>query len=307
MEKNKSTPQSLQNKSESGITFFLKRVIAGIVVGIGGIVPGVSGGILAVSMGIYKPMLDALAGIFKSFKRSFLFLVPLGIGGAVGLFSMSHLIEWALVNYRIPVMCLFFGLVAGGIPSLVKEANSKGGFKPSYIIATVLGALCIRALTFFEKGFAATGTIMELNFLSAMLCGGILAIGTIIPGISTSFVLMFLGLYEPLISSVNTVTSFSLLYSAIGGQTALWGTWFDALLILLGVAIGLLIVGGLLVLLVKKLIEKYHGYSYYAVLGFLVMSMCLIFPSGFVPGLLLVVGFVLALSIDRYMSSKSNE
>ena len=35
---------------------FIKRMLAGLVIGIGGIIPGVSGGILAVSMGLYKPM-----------------------------------------------------------------------------------------------------------------------------------------------------------------------------------------------------------------------------------------------------------
>lgn len=108
---------------------FIKRMLAGLVIGIGGIIPGVSGGILAVSMGLYKPMLDAIGGFFKSPKKSFLFLFPLVIGGAVGLLSMSNAVEWALENYEIPVMCLFFGLVAGGIPSLSKKPTPREALK----------------------------------------------------------------------------------------------------------------------------------------------------------------------------------
>ncbi|MDO4568645.1 MAG: DUF368 domain-containing protein [Clostridia bacterium] len=289
-----------------GVVFFLRRVLAGLFVGVGGIVPGVSGGILAVSMGIYKPMLDAVANIFRQFKRSFLFLLPIGIGGAIGLFGMSHVIEWALANYKVPVMCLFFGLVAGGVPSLLKEANSRGGFKFKYLIATVCGALFILGVYLLEHKLTPGGG-MELNFFTAMLCGGILAIGTVVPGISTSFVLMFLGLYEPLIASVNTITDFGLIVAALGGETQLWATWTPNLLIMLGLVVGLVVVGAVLILFVRKMLERYHSYAYYAILGFLTMSMCIVFPSGLASGLLIVGGFLIALVFDRYMSAREHE
>lgn len=50
---------------------FIKRMLAGLVIGIGGIIPGVSGGILAVSMGLYKPMLDAIGDSSSPQRKAF--------------------------------------------------------------------------------------------------------------------------------------------------------------------------------------------------------------------------------------------
>ncbi len=282
---------------------FIKRMLAGLVIGIGGIIPGVSGGILAVSMGLYKPMLDAIGGFFKSPKKSFLFLFPLVIGGAVGLLSMSNAVEWALENYEIPVMCLFFGLVAGGIPSLIKEANSQGGFKKKYIFSALIGAAFIGLLSLAERSLTGTEAL-PFNYLTAMIIGGILAVGTVIPGISTSFILIFLGLYKPFLSCVNTSTSVSLIFSAISGNQAAAAEWGGAIVHLLFTALGFAAVALILILFVRKMLERYHGYAYYAILGFLVMSMLLIFPNGFIAGLLLSAGFMLALLIDTIMAKK---
>ncbi len=282
---------------------FIKRMLAGLVIGIGGIIPGVSGGILAVSMGLYKPMLDAVGGFFKFPKKSFLFLLPLVIGGAVGLLSMSNVVEWALESYEIPVMCLFFGLVAGGIPSLIREANSQGGFKKKYIFSALIGAAFIGLLSLAERSLAGTETL-PFNYWTAMIIGGVLAFGTVIPGISTSFILIFLGLYKPFLSCVNTSTSVSLILSAISGNQAAAAEWGGAIVHLLFAALGFAAVALILILFVRKMLEKYHGYAYYAILGFLVMSMLLIFPNGFIAGLLLSAGFMLALLIDTIMAKK---
>ena len=45
---------------------FWKNVLAGLLMGIGCVLPGVSGGVMAVSFGLYRPMLDAVLGIFLS-------------------------------------------------------------------------------------------------------------------------------------------------------------------------------------------------------------------------------------------------
>ncbi len=296
--------KGLKKNKNRNIAFLIKRILAGVVIGIGGIIPGVSGGIMAVSLGLYKPMLDAVSGILKNFKRSLKFLLPIAIGGIVGLLATSHLVEWALDAYPIPVMCLFVGLVAGGIPNLISEANSKGGFKKRYLFATFIGALFVFGLSLLET-LLFSNNPLEFNYLTAMLTGGILAVGTVIPGISTSFILMFLGLYEPLIGTVNTVTDIPLIIDMIGGNGAALTAWIDALLHMGFVLIGVAVVGLLLVLLVKKLIETYHGYAYYAILGFLGMSMCLIFPGGAAAGMLLVFGFMASFIIDKFMNKKA--
>ena len=114
---------------------FLLHLAVGAVIGIGGVLPGVSGGVMAVSLGIYKPMIDALAGFFKSPRKNCLFLLPIGIGAVVGFLLGAVALSGLMERWYTQVMWLFLGLVAGGIPSFIKEANERG-FKWRYLIAT---------------------------------------------------------------------------------------------------------------------------------------------------------------------------
>lgn len=240
----------------SKVSSFIKRVVAGIVIGIGGILPGVSGGIMAVSMGLYRPMLDAVAGFFKSPVKNFLFLLPLGIGGVAGLLGVSFLLDWLLNAYMKPILYLFIGLVAGGVPSFIHQANEHG-FKKRYLWTTFVGVLVVAGLFILDKT-ATDGRVWELNPLTSAMSGGILAVGTVIPGISTSFILMYMGLYQPLLSALTSLN----------------------LSVLIWVGVGAVIVALALIKLVRFLFSRFHGYAYYGVLGFLLATMVLIFPRG---------------------------
>lgn len=291
-----------------GFVGVIKRFVAGIVIGIGGIIPGVSGGILAVSMGIYKPMLDAIGCFFKNIKKNFLFLIPIAIGGAVGVLSMSKLVEITLEKYEMLVMYLFIGLVAGGIPGILKTANSRTGFKPKYLIASVCGALFIGALALCER-LLINGKSLPYNVWTAILGGGIISVGTVIPGVSTSFILIFLGLYKPMLSCFNTFVDFKLIFTMLSGDAAARDAWLNSFVMLLFTAIGLAVVALVLILFVRRLFNKHHEYAHYAVLGFLITSAILIFP-GFERSLmqllyiaLLAGGFFIAYFIDKFIAN----
>ena len=291
-----------------GFVGVIKRIVAGLVLGIGGIIPGVSGGILAVSMGIYKPMLDAIGCFFKNIKKNFLFLIPIAIGGAVGVLSMSKLVEITLEKYEMFVMYLFIGLVAGGIPGILKTANSRTGFKPKYLIASICGALFIGALALCER-LLINGKSLPFHVWTAILGGGLISVGTVIPGVSTSFILIFLGLYKPMLSCFNTFVDFKLIFTMLSGDAAARDAWLNSFLMLLFVALGLAVVALALILFVRRLFNKHHEYAHYAVLGFLITSAILIFP-GFersfmqlIYTALLAGGFFIAYFIDRFIAN----
>ena len=64
------------------IGVFMKRLLAGVMIGIGGILPGVSGSVLAVAFGLYARILDAIATFFKDVRGNVRFLFPVLLGGA---------------------------------------------------------------------------------------------------------------------------------------------------------------------------------------------------------------------------------
>lgn len=259
-EKKDAAPDATPDNGNKRDSFksWLERLLKGLLVGFVGIVPGASGSVLAVAVGIYEPMLNAITSFFrfKNVKASFLYLLPIGIGGVAGVLGTASIVEGLMAAFPMAVMYAIMGLVLGGVPSLIKEANGRAGFKPKYLLGTLLGAAVILGLWYAGEKVPAM-LALELTPLTAALSGAILAIGTVIPGVSVSFILIYLGLFE---DALAALTSFDL-----------------PMLFMMGVGFALMAL--LLVFGVKKIFERYHGYSYYAMLGFLVGSSVLIFPG----------------------------
>lgn len=269
-------------KDKKKQSFFL-LLIKGAIIGLGGILPGASGGILAVATGVYERIFEAISNLFKDIKSSLSFLLPLLLGSLIGLIPMSFLLEWLLGSFEVPVTYVLIGLVLGGIPSFLKEANSQNGFKPKYLIGTFIGLSAAVALFFLEKTFSS-GNTLEFNFFTAMLSGGLIATGIVIPGISSSFILMFLGLYEPLLNSLNSFNIPMLFAALLGG----------------------VIVAVLLFLFVRKMLKKYRSATYYTSFGLLLGTVFLIFPAPqwsimqVFYTFLLILGFFCSFFMDKF-------
>ena len=246
-------PERIQPNGTANIW---QSVVAGFMIGIGGILPGVSGGILAVSFGLYRPMLDAVANLFKDTKKSLLFLLPIGAGAALGFFLGSVALHRIIQSYYNEIMYLFVGLVVGGIPSFLQEANSKG-FKKRWLAATIVGAVAASSLLLIKNGAEVAEEAAYLTLWQSLLTGFILSVGVVIPGISTSFMLMYLGWYRPAMAAVANMDIISLLLMGVGV-----------------VSCSLILIKG-----VRWTFSHFRGYSYYAVLGFLIVSVALIFPG----------------------------
>lgn len=235
---------------------FLLHMLVGAVIGIGGILPGVSGGVIAVSLGLYEPMIDALAGFFKAPRRNFLFLLPVGIGAALGFLLGAVVLKRVMDRWYTQVIWLFIGLVAGGIPSFLKEANERG-FKWRYLIATVCGAALASLMLLLKKGEGAIPDVPALTPVMAVISGAIISVGTVVPGISTSFILMYIGWYRAAMDAFANADVLTVAFLAVGA-------------------------GGCFILTVKAarwVFDRFHGWAYYTVLGFLIVSAVLIIPD----------------------------
>ena len=149
-------------------------------------------------------------------------------------------------------------MVLGGVPDLIRDANT-GGFHKRYLAGTLLGLLLAVSLASLDNAVTGGGD-WPFTPATMVMAGAILAIGIVIPGVSTSFVLMFMGLYDPLLAALNRLDIPVLFYMGLG----------------LGAA------GILLLLFVRRMFNRHKAYSYYCVLGFLLGTVVLIFP-GFWP------------------------
>lgn len=189
---------------------FLVDLIKGIFVGVANVIPGVSGGTMAVSFGIYDKLLSAISSLLKDFKKSFKTLLPIVIGMALGVVGFAYIIPYLLANQPFATSAAFTGLIIGGVPAIVKslkngwETEEKKSLPINIIVFLIMIAIAL-AMVFLngdaESGVtltASAGTIIKIFFM------GVIASATmVIPGVSGSLVLMILGYYFGIITSIK--------------------------------------------------------------------------------------------------------
>lgn len=245
---------SKDNPVKIGLINFIK----GFILGIANVIPGVSGGTMAVSMGLYELILSSIGNFFKDIKGNFIKLLPIILGILVAIVSTSKLVTYALTNYKAQTLCLFIGLIFGGVSLIMKKIKGKGS-KINYLIFFIVFFFVI-SLNFLKTGlieisFTNMGII---DYLLLLLIGFIASSAMVIPGISGSFILMVLGYYDKIIYTVSTITDFSKLGSN--------------LLILVPFGIGVIIGIVFMAKLITNLIKKYETKTYFAIMGFVLSS-----------------------------------
>ena len=170
---------------------YLILFLKGFIIGIGKIIPGVSGSVLAVSMGVYEKSLDYLANFRKKFKESICFLMPLGLGIIMAILLFSKIILFFLNNYPMPTLCLFFGLLLGTIPSVIKKIKFK--YQDYLVIILIISIFLLLTSSISLPTFKINS---NLSYLWIILLGMIDALSMIIPGLSGTAIYLMLGSYS---------------------------------------------------------------------------------------------------------------
>lgn len=199
----------------------------GIAMGSADVVPGVSGGTIAFITGIYDELLGSIkklgpAALKVWFKEGFFafwhfingpFLLTLGCGILLSLFSLAKLINWLLVTYPIPLWSFFMGLILVSVWHMLRQTPS--------INVCSLGALAVGAVfAWWFSGMSAM-QVEQLRLITFFVCGAIAICAMILPGISGSFLLLLLGVYEPVLNAVSTINLPVLGVFAAGCMTGL--------------------------------------------------------------------------------------
>lgn len=253
----------------------LKTVLFGFIIGIAAITPGLSGGILAIVLGVYAPALDAVMTIHHNFKKSVSYLFPLGIGALIGLCTFGIIMKQLLSSFEQTVIYCFIGLIAGSMPSLLKEATKEGVKKAYFVFLALAFAVGI----FFSVAVAYGNIGTSASPLLLAIAGVFLAMGILIPGISSSFLLMQLGVYDDMINSVATLNIPNLIWIGIGAAAFFIVT----------------------AKFINFAFKKHHGYAYFTALGFLFASVITAFPG--IPSLIDIFFFLMGL-LGAYMFMK---
>ena len=250
---------------------FLFDVIKGMLIGVANIIPGVSGGTMMVSMGVYEKIISVVNNLFKDIKKSILTLLPLGIGMVLGVAVFSFIIPWCLEVYPFPTSFCFIGLILGGVPAIVKPAKEslhKEGKSISvpHIIAFVFFfalAVGMAAMNETQTNFASFD--LNLGFIIAIFLVGVVSAATmVVPGVSGSLVLMILGFYEGIMSSISGFISAVFAFD--------WAQIFYYVGILAPFGVGFIVGVFAVAKLIEWLFAKFPSVTYCGIIGLIVAS-----------------------------------
>ena len=205
----------MENKQKPmDLRLTLKSILVGFLIGIGFIAPGVSGGAIAVVFGLYDRITDAIGNFYKDFWNKVKFLLPLAIGAGISVLLLGKLIQLSFEKYQLQTCLLFIGLMVGTIPSVIHTANKKG-FRWWYVLV-MLAAMAMTMTMGWLNTLNYNQAEVNLNFGLLLLCGVAFGFGTIVPGVSTSFLLMSAGVYMPLLKAFNDRDILTLIPVGIG-------------------------------------------------------------------------------------------
>lgn len=270
--------------NQRGLYDNILLVIKGLAMGVANKVPGVSGGIIAVVTGFYEEFLFSLkrlnfkaimlllTGRFKSFiqytNAGFLSLITLGI--IISYFTVSRLLDFALIHYEQHVWGLFFGMVLMSAVLLVRDF---GRWNLRYFLFCAIGFATGVLLIFLEPADE------NRNLVFVFFCGMISIIGMTLPGLSGSFLLIIMGNYVLLlVDAVNALGAFGVGLTQNIPLSELYNTHKELLNILLvfilGSVTGLVSISSLL----HFVLMRYEKRLRTLIIGFIIGSLPILWP-----------------------------
>ena len=246
----------------------MKNFFKGFIVGIGKIIPGVSGAMLAISMGIYDKATNYICNFKNNKKESIKYLFPIGLGVILSIIFFSKIISCVFTKYYFITMFFFIGLIIGGVPCIRAKVNKKD----YYIVIISFVIFFFLSISNIDNVYIVKNNIFD--FFIFFLSGIVDAMGTVVPGVSSTALLMIIGTYNSVIEAIGN---------------------FNNIRILIPFGIGMVV--GLLssIKIINYLFNKCEGKVYAFILGMLLSSIVLLVIQAFkyrVNIIVLIIGMV---------------
>lgn len=210
-------PVTTSSLKRSTLVDFIRHAVFGFFMGAADTVPGVSGGTVAFVCGIYERLIDAIrdasraavhvvrgrrrAAVTQLRELDLALLVPLLLGLMTAVLSLASAIEHLLESEPVALAGLFFGLVLGSVAiawRLLRRPDRRAVLIMVASAAVFFVGLGLREGTTAEA--AETATAAMWTYPAA---GAIAICAMILPGISGSFLLVMMGMYDDVLGAVN--------------------------------------------------------------------------------------------------------
>lgn len=200
----------------------------------------------------------------------------------------------------MPTKYTFIGLILGSIPLLIQKLHTRKKFHKHYLIYAIIafgiGLLMVLFEKYLETTTLFTGNVNFLNILSTnsllpinlviflIIVGIFMSIGIVVPGISSTLILMCFGIYNNYLEAISLVNLNFLIPLGIG------------------VAIGSII----FLKIIKYLLDHYYIQTFYFIIGFTLGSILVLYIpltfdlTGLISILLLITSFYIAGQFEKF-------
>ena len=240
----------IENKKNNLLQMLL-WILQGLIIGIGAILPGVSGGTLCYAFGIYNHLLEVLSNPIRGIRKHWKMLIFVAIGGALGFIGFSG-ITAALLAWNEPVvLCVFIGLIIGTVPELWRDSGERGRNKWS-IVSLAVSFIAIAALFYLCEN--VWSIVIPANLGGFAICGVIWGLSFIVPGFSSSTLLLFFGIYEAMSEGISRLD--------LSVVLPLGASMLATLLLLSHV--------------MRKVFERFHSIASHCIMGFVLATTLMI-------------------------------
>ena len=212
----------------------LANVVRGALIGMAELVPGVSGGTVALVTGVYPRLLGSGAHVVDGLRSAALgpqrrtrtraafrhvdwwLLVPIALGMLVMVFTLAGTLKGFVEGSPEIARGLFLGMVAASIAVPLGMARATAGGR-----GWVSGLIFVLAavLAFVLSGLPS-GSIEEPSYLLVFVAAAVAICALVLPGVSGSYLLLAMGLYE---STLGAVDDRNLAYLGVFALGALVG------------------------------------------------------------------------------------
>ena len=251
---------------------YIILALKGIAIGIANAVPGVSGGTIAVITKIYDKLLAAITPNIKKLIKNLPFLIPVGIGMALGILIAARILGFLFEEYNVPTQLFFVGVVIGSIPMIYKECTSEKKLSVVCIAPFAAGLFVMAAMAFLSPAESSgSGSLDVVSGIMLFISAVFSAAAMIIPGISGALIMKVFGAYDMIIAAVNALD-------------------FPVLLIFAaGAVVGIFAAAGI----ITSLLKKFRRGTYCLIGGLIIGSIPSIFPSNFTLDVQGIIGIVM--------------
>lgn len=254
---------------------WFKRFFAGMGIGTGAAIPGVSGAAIAVIFHVYEDIINAVNNFRKKFGYSIKVLIPILLGIVCAVIPCIILFHLAFKYLMFALICIFVGFLIGSFPGITNEVK---GVKITgkYWVILIIGIIFVIGLgvasVFLGDAFDLQTVFDEMPwwlYLVLIPVGMVAAVALTVPGLSASLILLILGFYRPLVDHCTGWAK-----EIVSGNFAHIGQ----LLGMLGCfAVGCLLGVVLVSKIMRRLLDKHHDATFFAIIGFILGSIVVLF------------------------------